>query len=467
MKQVAAPPGQLALDLVSQRELDIAAIHQATGVYTAPPEIEDLLDQLKWPAQGQRLLDPGAGNGGFLVAALNRLPLRHDDAGEAARRVRGYEFHAAAAAEARQAIRDHLAGRGWTAGAAGQAARAIVEEDDFLLSDVSPGQWDVIAANPPYLRLASLPAAYRADYEPAVPPDARADLLYAYLSRAAEVIAPGGRLGMITADRWLLNKGSAKLRSRLGKVYSVAGVRRLNPESAFYRSKQRRKGALARVHPVSLVLVPGRGGRRLGAEPFRLAALPDIDGVPLPEIASIRLAPWLGPDGIFIVSSRAGLPGDQLVPVVEPEDIDGDSLRPARKWALLTGRAEPPAAVLAHLDRNLHRMPPGGRRTPRWLPPETFAGRLPLDRDAVLVPRIARRLRGILLPAGRMPVNHSLVVLSGAIPARAMIAMLDDPAVQAWADALALGVDNDYKSYTASLLRELVIPRQYLAGLHA
>ena len=123
--------------------------------------------------------------------------------------------------------------------------------------------------------------------------------------------------------------------------------------------------------------------------------MPDVDGIPLRDIAEIRLAPWLGPDGIFTVTSRAGLPTDRLVPVVEPEDIDGDQIRPARKWALLTDHREPPAAILAHLDATLHRMPEGGRRAVRWQPPETFAGRLPLPYNAVMVPRIARQLRAV------------------------------------------------------------------------
>ena len=40
--------------------------------------------------------------------------------------------------------------------------------------------------------------------------------------------------------------------------------------------------------------------------------------------------------------------------------------------------------------------------------------------------------------------------------------MLSDPAVQAQADALARRIDNGYRDYTASLLRELVIPRDLL-----
>ncbi len=446
-----------------QRQVDIAAIHQGTGIYTAVPEIEALLDQLDWPARGKRLLDPGAGNGGFLVAALRRLDLGRDDVAEAVRRVHGFEFYREAVADARAAVSQHLRGRGWSAEAARRAASEIVEDRDYLLSEVPAGVWDVIAANPPYWRLANLPTAYRIDYQAAVPAHARTDLLYAYLDRSAGIVTGDGHIGLITADRWLLNAGAAALRRKLGARYSVARVRRLDPASAFYRPKERRKGTVARVHPVSLILTPTGAGRELSEEPFRLAELPDVDGVPLRDIAEIRLAPWLGPDGIFIVGPDSGLPADRLVPVVEPADIDGDTVRPPRKWAVVTDATEPPPAVLAHLDAALGRMPKGGRRAVRWLPPEPFAGKLPLTRDAVLVPRIARRLTAIRLPAGRLPINHGLVVISG-LPADTVLAMLHDPVVQAQADSLALGIDNGYRSYTATLLRQLVIPSNHIPG---
>lgn len=199
----------------ARREHDIALIHQATGIYTRVPEIEALLDRLGWPGRGTRLLDPGAGNGGFLVAALGRLDLVRDDVGAAAWRVRGFEFYPGAVTDARSAVCDHLLGRGWSMAAARRAAELIVEEHDFLLDQCPVGEWDVIAANPPYWRIANLPPGYRADYELLVPAHARADLLYAYLHRAAAIAPRGGQIGLITADRWLLNAGSAELRRGL------------------------------------------------------------------------------------------------------------------------------------------------------------------------------------------------------------------------------------------------------------
>ena len=452
-------PAADQLDLgFGQRAADIAIIHQATGIYTAVPEIEALLDRLGWPGQGHRLLDPGAGNGGFLVAALDRMDLDRDGIETAAWRVKGYEFYPVAVAEARRAVHDHLVRPGRPA-----RRRADCRGPGLLLDPVPAGIFDVIAANPPYWRLTNLPPGYRADYETIVPAHARADLLYAYLQQAADIVAAGGRIGLITADRWLLNAGSSELRRRLGLRYRVSDVCRLDAASAFYRPKDRRRGTPSRVHPVSLILDPGGSGRRLDVRPFQLAALPDVDGVPLPAIADIRLAPWLGPDGIFIVGASTGLPSSHLVPIVEPEDIEGEQIRPARKWALVTGECEPPPAVLAHLDATLDRTPPRGRRAVRWLPPETFTGKLPLRRDAVLVPRIARRLKAVRLPAGRLPVNHQLVVVSG-LAAPALIAILSDPVVQAQAEALALRVEGGYRSYTATLLRQLIIPRQHLTA---
>lgn len=455
--------GQLTLDGY-EREIEISAIHQATGIYTAMPEIETLLDRLRWPERGHRLLDPGAGNGGFLVAALQRLPLERDDVDEAVCKVRGYEFYSGAVADARSAVYAHLAGRGWSSGKAQQAATLIVENRDFLLSPVPAGVFDVIATNPPYWRLSNLPPGYRAEYERIVLPHARADLLYAYLQRSADIAAPGARIGLITADRWLLNSGSAELRRRLGAIYRVADVHRLDARSVFYRPKQRKAGTPARVHPVTLILTPDSRGRVLTQEPFRLTELPAIDGVPLPAIAEIRLAPWLGPDGVFTVDGSSSLPRECLVPVVEPEDLTGETIQPPRRWAIVTTAHEsPPSDVLAHLDAGLHRMPPRGRRAIRWLPPETFTGRLPLSEDAVLVPRIRTRLEPLLLPAGRLPVNHNLAVVSG-LPAPVLIRMLNDPVVQEQADALALHLENGYRSYTSTLLRHLIIPRRLVTS---
>ena len=444
-----------------RREEEVDAIHASTGIYTSLPEIESLLDRMEWPATGDRLLDPGAGNGGFLVAALRRIHLEKDDQREANRRIHGYEFHPSAAASARNAVAEHLIGRGWTRDVAERTGRLMVETADFLLDAIPEGVWDRIAANPPYLRYANLPHGYRESYDRIVEPHARPDMLYAYLARAAEVIAQDGVVGMITADRWLLNSGCADLRERLGRSWSIRSIDRLDSGSAFYRPKARGRGTPARVHPVALVMTTGEG-RALTRDPFAIEAGQVFEGVPLSEHASIRLAPWLGPEGVFLLADRSGFHNDEVVPCYEPQDLAGRSAGEPRMWALATGATRPSESVMRHLEENMHRMPARGRRKCPWLPPESFHGRLPLRTDAVVVPRISQTLRGVVLPAGTMPVNHNLVVVSG-LSTGTMMAILEDPRVRAHADSLALRLESGYRSYTATLLRSLRIPEDLLS----
>jgi len=112
---------------------------------------------------------------------------------------------------------------------------------------------------------------------------------------------------------------------------------------------------------------------------------------------------------------------------------------------------------MKHLSANMDRMPERGIRPIAWHPPERFDKHLPLHQEAVLIPRIAKRLRPITIPAGHLPINHSLVVASG-LPASLIKSMLEHPQVQKQADILAPRVESGYRSYTATLLRQLVIP---------
>jgi len=156
------------------------------------------------------------------------------------------------------------------------------------------------------------------------------------------------------------------------------------------------------------------------------------------------------------------VPAESLVPVVDAQDIDASgALRQTRRWAIVTGTSRPDARILAHLASTLDRMPTRGRRRTPWLPPETFSGRLPLAADAVLIPRIAKRLRLVRLPAGHLPIDHQLIVISPYVPDR-LIEILEDPGVQEQAEVLAAHIDGGYREYTATLLRQLVIPNRYL-----
>ncbi len=441
----------------------VEAIHRGTAIYTAAPEIERLLDEIGWPTAGGTLLDPACGDGNMIVAAMRSLRPAPGDI-TAAGRVTGIEFHPPSAERAKERISHVLVDLGWDADEADRMAASSVMTRDFLL-DRPDGKWDIILANPPYWRRKNLPQSYAAELDGIIPQHARGDLLHAYMNTMLTVLKDGGRMALVTSDRWLLNSGAAGVRNEVGGRLGISFLQRLDAGSAFHRPKERAKGKPPRVHAVSMVLAAG--GDPLGIEPYQVDPIPEVEGVPLADLVDIRLAPWLGPDGTFTVGPDSGLPREVLVPCVEPTDIEPscDCIGPTRRWAIMTGDVEPPAAVLEHLDRHLHLMPPRGRRRVRWLPPERFDGRLPLASDAILVPRIARRLRAVHLPAGHLPSNHSLVVASG-MPAARLKAILDDHRVQAQADAMALRLEDGHRSYTATLLRRLIVPHDLLEEIH-
>lgn len=451
---------QPTLTFGSQRDDDVSAIHEATALYTVEAECDALLNDLSWPASGGMLLDPGAGNGAMLLSALRRLQPCRNDPQTLAARLRGYEFHPGAADAARRNIVRYLIETGWASASATAAAARIVETRDFLLSPVPVGEASAALSNPPWLRFAGLPPAYRAEFEAAVPAHARSDLMHAYLERMAQVIRPGGQIGAILSDRILFNAGAAALRARLGRDFAVTAIRRLDANSAFFRPKTRRKGTPPRVHPIAIVLSAGGAGPRLASAPFRFEGDATPEGVALGDLARIQIAPWLGPDGIFTVTDPTPFQDATLVPVVEPEDIDPhhDRIGPVRRWAFVTEAASsPPDSVLRHLDAQLVRMPPRGRRTVRWIPPESFAHRLPLAEPAILVPRIAKTLRAIPLAPGVLATGHNLVVASGERP-EVISGWLRHPVVQAQALQHAPRLEGGYLSLTATFLRALVIP---------
>lgn len=450
---------------VEARSAAVAALHAATAIYTAEPVVDQLLDQVTWPRGGGRLVDPSCGDGMFLARALVRLLAEMPGCGPSgvAEALEGWEIHPAAAGAARDRLQGVLVGHGWAVARAAAAAAGVVRCGDFLTEGPSGARYDVIAGNPPYLRFLNVPELLRREYAAVLPVHAQADLLHAFLDRCDLTLRPGGVVALVTADRWLFNAGAAKLREVLGQRFGIRALARLDVTTSFYRPKQRRLGAPPRIHPVAVVLgAKESSSLTLGAEPV----YPDgqgegVAGPTLGDVAEVRLAPWLGSAGIFVVDGdvAAGLPRECLVPAIDTDDVRGGELQEPTRFALRTRpEVEPPAAVMAHLAANLPRMAPRGRRVPAWLPPESWHKK-DLSRPSLLVPRIAKSLKPVRVPPGVLPVNHNLSVVSaGKASLDAIEAVLRSPEAEAWVRARAARLENGYYSLTTSLLRRLPVP---------
>lgn len=446
----------------------IEDLHRATAIYTHDCVIDDLLQRIGWPTAEGALIDPSAGDGAFLLQALRRIDTPRNDLGSLAR-LHGWEIHPGAVADGRMRIAELLRQRDWSADQAEIGARAVLREGDFLTEGPTTGTYRFIAGNPPYLRYGHLPEWFKDLYRAALPDFARGDLLHAFLDRCVDLMAEDGIIGFVTSDRWLFNQTTAELRRRLGQRAGIQHVARLDPGTSFYQPKTRRRGTPPRIHPVEVVIRPNaHAARAITEAPISLgpARVVDPGEITLGDLATIKIAPWLGPKGIFVVDPgvAARLPEADLIPCVDTDDVDPATnvLRPAQRFAIRTRRdREPCDAVRDHIRREIARMPKRGQNKVWWMPPETIT--LPLDRPALMIPRIGRTLRTIRLPAGVLPINHNLYVVEPAngLSLDEIEAAIADPESQNWLENNAPPLENGYFDIRAGMIRRIPIPARY------
>ena len=448
----------------AERNDAIEFLHSLTAIYTAEPVVDDLLGRMNWPNGDQMLLDPSCGDGMFLVRALQRLLAGGKPSIDLCRLVQGWEIHPGACSDARNRVAAVLIAHGYAARVAGEFAQRMVINRDFLTEGPTATVAHTVAGNPPYLRYANVPELLRNEYAQIVPGYASADLLHSFLERCSRLVHPGGKMGFVTSDRWLFNATAAKLRVALGERMSIAHLRRLDVTTAFYRPKHRKANTPPRIHPVMCVFnVGGDAGMQITSKPI----YPDADmlrysGLPtLGEIVKVRIAPWLGTEGVFIVDKHTAksLPAEYLVPCIDTDDIVGTSLKEPSRFAIRTSPNEkPPAAIMAHLERNMHRMAKRGINEKKpWMPPESFH-LWKLDAPSLIIPRISKTPKAVRVPANVLPINHNLSVISGnaALLDAVAAAIGSDMSAQWFADS-ASRLEGGYASLTTMMLRSLPV----------
>ncbi|MGF6440444.1 Eco57I restriction-modification methylase domain-containing protein [Paraburkholderia youngii] len=453
--------------LEAARNDAVERLHAATAIYTAEPVVDELLDRLDWPKGHQKLLDPSCGDGMFLVRALERLlergtlsvhqPVKPDEL------VEGWEIHPGGCSDARNRVTAVLMRYGYKAAEAGEIAERMVINRDFLTEGPTTPVAHTIAGNPPYLRYAKVPSLLRDEYARVVPCYASGDLLDSFLERCSRTVHPGGKVGLVTSDRWLFNAGAAKLRSVLGERLSITHLERLDVTTAFYRPKHRKPGSPPRIHPVMVVFnVGSEGGMQISSKPI----FPDVDEsryegmLTLEQFAQVRIAPWLGSAGVFVVDAHTAksLPSEYLVPCVDTDDIDGTTLMKPTRFAIRTfPDQEPPPVIMEHLMRNMNRMAARGRQGTIWMPPESFHT-WNLDAPSLIVPRIAKVPKAVRVPAGVLAINHNLSVVCGdSAVLDAVEAAISSPLSARWVEEHAPRLENGYFSLVTTQLRKLPV----------
>ena len=164
------------------------------------------------------ILDPGCGEGAFILECLRRAIsiAKHEklDLEWIISRLKGIELDSAVAEKCRESARKELQKAGFKP--TEEHLEQLIVIGDFLR--FNDKGWDVIVANPPYVRLESLSLEDRdfikASFKSAVN---RFDLYFMFFERSLQLLRTGGRLCFITPQKY-------------AQVWSGSGLRQVLSE---------------------------------------------------------------------------------------------------------------------------------------------------------------------------------------------------------------------------------------------
>ena len=206
------------------REVDVA---KADGVTYTPRALADFVaDRIVAAAdipsgRPARVLDPAVGHGELLVSLLSQL--------EVSVEVYGYETDPEALAEAKQRLAAAHPGAVLNLRLGSFLDHVLDDHAGGLFGAAEP--YDLIIANPPYVRTQIMGADRARQLAQQFGLTGRVDLYHAFLLGMATVLAPDGAAGFIVSNRFMTTKGGASARAglvdglRLREVYDLGDTK--------------------------------------------------------------------------------------------------------------------------------------------------------------------------------------------------------------------------------------------------
>ncbi|WP_095204727.1 Eco57I restriction-modification methylase domain-containing protein [Mesorhizobium carmichaelinearum] len=398
---------------------EVAQLHARTGVYTRSLQIQLVLDAVGWTAREDLerlvLVEPSAGDGGFLVEAAKRLvESLSSKGGRPTRdilrdRIRAWEFFPDAASAARGKLIEVLTEAGLTRRDAQSVVEAWVNTSDFLESDLPPMSADVVVGNPPYLRWSLLPAGKRAAYEAILPADVvRGDLLLPFLEKGIDALKIGGRLGFIVSDRWQHAAYASRWRTRMLPQIDILERVELAPKDTFDQPvdayverlvvKRRAATPSGKTSSTSARLFDSsfdiRVGPALGCTPAYVLHPDELHAV---EHELLR--PWV--DGKEVSEEGIAWKGRHIITLYDEEG----RLRDLGQFPRAMGRLE------AYRDRLEQRAITIRGAKPWWRPIDRLSPE-PWSRRKLLIPELSKIPRVAMDTSGAIPSHGVYAVFS-------------------------------------------------------
>lgn len=169
---------------------------------------------------GLVVVDPSVGSGAFVEPVVERLlqvrAATDTPWTELAGCVRGWDLQPHHVDTCQKLAREQLVDAGCPPETADRLAATWFRAGDFLLDAPDDLRADVVVGNPPYIRIENLAPGLLASYRAACPAmGGRADAFIGFYDKALDLLAEGGVLGFICADRWMHNDYGKKLRDKI------------------------------------------------------------------------------------------------------------------------------------------------------------------------------------------------------------------------------------------------------------
>lgn len=317
-----------------------ATVAQGAGVVFTPSAVADFMAAealRRFRTSGGDLsaatvADPAVGCGALLAASLRELVARTGQRpGEVSSRLSGMDVCADSVRRARLLLDATCLELGDASG-----SRAVLRVGDSL-HDHTGGPFDVLLANPPYVRLQDLPPESRARLAERWVScrGGNFNLYFAFLERARELVADGGVAVFITPNGFLSSKAAGPLRDMLADGW-LDGIVDFGHHRVFAASTYTAitVGGPAPSGQVGYVKVAGLGGLAelpddwaatraatytgLSGEPWALVGRGERDAVetirgagrPLGEVASIRYGLATLRDRLFLLDGATDADGN-------------------------------------------------------------------------------------------------------------------------------------------------------------
>ncbi|HEY7427672.1 MAG TPA: N-6 DNA methylase [Gemmataceae bacterium] len=210
------------------------------GVHYTPPELAEFLTNVTVHRLGERegpiqVLDPACGDGGLLLAFAKVVPVRL----RCRLFLTGYETDLVALAEAKRALTSsgakgvNLLAQDFLSVEGVEPENKYGQRDLFDPEEMVRQRFDVVIANPPYVRTQVLGAKKAQELAERFRLTGRVDLYQAFTQAMANVLKPGGVLGLLTSNRFLTVKSGASLRELLRREFALDAIYDLGDTKLF------------------------------------------------------------------------------------------------------------------------------------------------------------------------------------------------------------------------------------------